>query len=259
MTVTELEQRWLAAAPVVERVELDATSWVDVVRGLIRDADVVHDELLAAATWEQGKVFRYEKYVPEPRMMGALPPGERHPAVVAATTWLTRRYRVQFAGAALVQYRDERDSVGFHRDRELRWLDDTLIGVATFGARRPWLMRPIGGNRYAVDDDLADAIDLSPVERRHARDGRAQPGRLAARRPEGRTAACAAASRRSGAGRPSAAVATRTPASPPPATSAADATQGWHRHLGVTPPLSRPASSGPPVGLGGPRPPSVAG
>ena len=119
-------------------------------------------------------------------MMGALPRGERHPAVAAATTWLTRRYRVQFAGAALVQYRDERDSVGFHRDRELRWLDDTLIGVATFGARRPWLMRPIGANRYAVDDDLADAIDLSPVERRHARDGRAQPGRLAARRPEGR-------------------------------------------------------------------------
>jgi alkylated DNA repair dioxygenase AlkB len=162
VTVTELEQRWIVAAPVVERIDLDATSWVDVIRGLIRDPDVVHDELLAAATWERGQVFRYEKYVPEPRMMGALPPGERHPAVAAATTWLTRRYRVQFPGAALVQYRDERDSVGFHRDRELRWLDDTLIGVATFGARRPWLMRPIGSNRYAVDDDLADAIDLSP-------------------------------------------------------------------------------------------------
>ena len=95
-------------------------------------------------------------------MMGMLPPGQHHPALVALTTWLTRRYRVQFPGVALVQYRDERDSVGFHRDRELRWLDDTIIGVATFGARRPWLMRPIGANRYALDDDLADAIDLSP-------------------------------------------------------------------------------------------------
>ena len=95
VAVTELEQRWLAAAPVVERVELDATSWVDVVRGLILDADAVHDELLAAATWEQGKVFRYEKYVPEPRMMGALPPGRAPPgARRRATTWLTRRYRV---------------------------------------------------------------------------------------------------------------------------------------------------------------------
>jgi alkylated DNA repair dioxygenase AlkB len=163
VAVTDLEQRWLAATPVVERVDLDATSWVDVARGLVVDADAVHDELLATATWEQGAVFRYEKHVPEPRMMGMLPQGQRHPALVAVTTWLTRRYRVQFPGVALVQYRDERDSVGFHRDRELRWLDDTIIGVATFGARRPWLMRPIGSNRYAVDDDLADAIDLSPA------------------------------------------------------------------------------------------------
>ena len=162
MPVTDLEQRWLAAAPVVERIDLDATSWVDVVRRLVNDADLVHDELLAAATWEQGKVFRYEKHVPEPRMMGSLPSGRPHPALVAVTTWLTRRYRVQFPGVALVQYRHEHDSVGFHRDRELRWLDDTIIGVATFGAHRPWLMRPIGANRYAVDDDLADAIDLSP-------------------------------------------------------------------------------------------------
>ena len=64
---------------------------------------------------------------------------------------------------ALVQYRDERDSVGFHRDRELRWLDDTVIGVLTLGVRRPWLMRPITGDRYRLDDDLADAVDLSPA------------------------------------------------------------------------------------------------
>jgi alkylated DNA repair dioxygenase AlkB len=163
VAVTELEIRWLAPSAVVERVDLDATSWVDVARGLILDADAVHDELLATASWEQGEVFRYEKYVPEPRMMGSLPRDTRHPALVATQTWLTRRYRVQFPGPALVQYRDERDSVGFHRDRELRWLDDTIIGVATFGAHRPWLMRPIGANRYAIDDDLADAIDLSPT------------------------------------------------------------------------------------------------
>ena len=83
MAVTEAEQRWLAEAPVVERIDLDATSWVDVVRGLVRDADAVHDELLATATWEQGTVFRYEKHVPEPRMMGWQPPEARHPALAA--------------------------------------------------------------------------------------------------------------------------------------------------------------------------------
>jgi len=161
VAVTELEQRWLVPDAAVERVQLDATSWDDVVRGLVRDADAVHDELLATARWEQGQVFRYERYVPEPRMMGAFrTPEERHPALLALTTWLSRRYRVMFPFPALVQYRDERDSVGFHRDRELRWLDDTLIGVATFGATRPWLLKPLGSNRY--DDDLSGAIDLAP-------------------------------------------------------------------------------------------------
>ena len=76
---------------------------------------------------------------------------------------MIRRYRVRFDGVALVQYRDERDGVGFHRDRELRWLDDTVIGVLTLGARRPWLVRPLTGTRRSYeDDDLADAIDLSP-------------------------------------------------------------------------------------------------
>ena len=65
---------------------------------------------------------------------------------------------------ALAHYRNERDSVAFHRDRELRWLDDTLIGVLSLGARRPWLLRPLTGTRRPVeDDDMADVIDLSPA------------------------------------------------------------------------------------------------
>jgi alkylated DNA repair dioxygenase AlkB len=162
VAVTELEQQWLAPAAEVERIDLDATSWVDVARGLVPDADAIHDELLATARWEQGKVFRYERHVPEPRMMGTFAtPADRHPALLALTTWLSRRYRVMFPFPSIIQYRDERDSVGFHRDRELRWLDDTLIAVATFGATRPWLLKPLGPNRY--DDDLTGAIDLAPA------------------------------------------------------------------------------------------------
>ena len=68
-----------------------------------------------------------------------------------------------FDGVSLVQYRNERDSVGWHRDRELRWLDDTVIGVLTLGAHRPWLLRPLTGRRESYeDDDLANAVDLSP-------------------------------------------------------------------------------------------------
>ena len=40
----------------VERVQLDATSWVDVVRDLVPDGDRTHDELVAGAQWQQGRV-----------------------------------------------------------------------------------------------------------------------------------------------------------------------------------------------------------
>jgi alkylated DNA repair dioxygenase AlkB len=37
--------------------------------------------------------------------------------------------------------------VAYHRDRELRRLDDTLIAIVTLGAARPFLIRPLGGGR----------------------------------------------------------------------------------------------------------------
>jgi alkylated DNA repair dioxygenase AlkB len=161
--MTELEEAWLAADAAVERIDLDATSWVDVARGLVREPDALHDELATTVPWEPSRVFRYERWIDEPRLASFQSGAGRHPALVAVQTWITRRYRVRFDGVALVQYRHERDSVGFHRDRELRWLDDTVIGVLTLGAHRPWLMRPITARRESYeDDDLADVIDLSP-------------------------------------------------------------------------------------------------
>ena len=50
-------------------------------------------------------------------------------------------------------YRDGRDSVAWHADRELRELDDTRIAIVTLGARRPFLLRPKGGGR---------SIDVAP-------------------------------------------------------------------------------------------------
>ena len=142
-------------------------SWVDVVRGLVPAADAVHDELVAKVAWEQGKVFRYERWIDEPRL-GAVQKGDdRHPALREAQTWLMRRYRISLpASVPLALYRDERDSVGFHRDRELRWLEDTVIGVLTLGAQRPWLMKPLGrsGQRtFADDEDMTGVIDLAPA------------------------------------------------------------------------------------------------
>jgi alkylated DNA repair dioxygenase AlkB len=135
---------------------------VDVVRGLVPRADEVHDELVANVAWEQGRVFRYERWIDDPRLSSWQAGSARHPALVEAGAWISRRYRVRFEGVALAQYRDERDGVGFHRDRELRWLEDTVIGVLTMGATRPWLMRPLTGRR-AESDDRTGVLDLAPA------------------------------------------------------------------------------------------------
>jgi alkylated DNA repair dioxygenase AlkB len=152
---------WLDPAPVVEHLELGSGAWVDVVRGLVRQADSVHDELAAGVTWTQGRVFRYERWIPEPRLSGQFRRSGAHPALAEAQRWIEGRYRVAFDGVALARYRDGRDSVAWHRDRELRWLEETVIGVLSLGARRPFLMRPLTGRRMEADDPT-DVIDLSP-------------------------------------------------------------------------------------------------
>ncbi|MGE0879384.1 MAG: alpha-ketoglutarate-dependent dioxygenase AlkB [Acidimicrobiia bacterium] len=148
----------------VERVDLDGTSWIDVVRGFVPvdAAAATHAELLEGVAWQQGRVFRYEKWIDEPRLGGWQKFADEHPVLHDAHVWLSRRYNVRFDGVALALYRNERDSVAFHRDRELRYLDNTVIAVLTFGATRPWLVKPItGGRRF--DDDLSGAIDVRPA------------------------------------------------------------------------------------------------
>jgi alkylated DNA repair dioxygenase AlkB len=128
----------------VERIWLDHTSWVDVVRGWVSGAPELYDALAEGTAWRQGRLWRYERWVEEPRLGGWWRPGQPAPHVALGDLHraVQSRYRVHFDGVALALYRDGRDSVAFHRDRELRWLDDTVIAVLTLGATRPWLLRP---------------------------------------------------------------------------------------------------------------------
>jgi alkylated DNA repair dioxygenase AlkB len=146
-----------------ERLWLDADSWVDVCRGWLEGADEVYRALAEGVTWQQGRIFRYERWVDEPRLGASWSPGSAlpHPAVLEAHKALRARYK-PFDGLGLAWYRDGRDSVAFHRDRDLRFLDDTVIGLLTLGARRPWHLRP-RANRYAHEADLHGAThDLAP-------------------------------------------------------------------------------------------------
>jgi hypothetical protein len=155
----------LAADPVVERVWLDDTSWVDVSRGWLDNSTALYRAAVDGVAWSQGRLFRYDRWIAEPRLGGYWKVGDDpvDPVVLDAHRALQHRYRVRFDGFAWAWYRDGSDSVAFHRDREMRWLDDTVIAILTLGVRRPFLLRP-RANRYAHADPGRGAThDLAPA------------------------------------------------------------------------------------------------
>ena len=147
-----------------ERIWLDDRSWVDVARGWLTGADEVYSAVADRAQWQQGRIFRYERWIDEPRLSGWCRPGPGlpHDVLNQAHAEVQRRYRVRFDGFALAWYRNGRDSVAFHRDREMRWLDDTVIGVLTLGAQRPFLLRS-RSSRYDASGEAATGLDLAPA------------------------------------------------------------------------------------------------
>lgn len=147
----------------VERLALDDTSWVDVSRGWMLGADELFDRLRADVAWQTSRLFRYDHHVEERRLSSGWRPGSPipHPALAAATRWFQHRYRVRVDGFGMILYRDGHDGQAFHRDTDMRWLDDTLIGVLSLGARRPWLLRPRSA-RHDHSPGRGATHDLAP-------------------------------------------------------------------------------------------------
>jgi alkylated DNA repair dioxygenase AlkB len=136
-------------AVLFERMWLDDQSWVDVARGWLHGADTLLDALIESVDWQQHRRWMYERMVDDPRLSRWFTTDEPlpHPALAPVRSALEARYDVPLGGIGLNYYRDGRDSVAPHRDRELRHLDDTLIAIVTLGARRPFLVRPKGGGK----------------------------------------------------------------------------------------------------------------
>jgi alkylated DNA repair dioxygenase AlkB len=120
----------------VERVELDEGSWVDVVRGWLPEADAVAAALLVEVPWQASRLFRYDHEVEERRLGSAWQAGTPlpHPALAEATRVLQHRYKVRFGGFGMIQYRDGTDGQAFHRDTDMRWLEDTVVAILSLGA-----------------------------------------------------------------------------------------------------------------------------
>ena len=89
----------------------------------------------------------------------------RHPALVETQAWIAGGTASLFDGLAVdPRTGDEHDGIGFHLDRELRWLEDTVIGVLSLGAQRPGSCGLLPGHK-ADSDDLTGVIDLVAGQR----------------------------------------------------------------------------------------------
>ncbi len=151
-----------ADAP-VERVELDATSWVDVRRGWLDGAGDLYEALRGGVAWQASRLFRYDHYVEERRLGSFWRPGRPlpHESLAEAHRAVRRDYGVTLGGFGLLLYRDGTDGQAFHRDTDMRWLDDTVVAILTLGARRPWLLRP-RANRFDQSPGRGATHDLAP-------------------------------------------------------------------------------------------------
>jgi alkylated DNA repair dioxygenase AlkB len=147
-----------------ERLWFDETSWVDITRGYLPDAKAVYDALVETVAWQQGRIWRYEKWIDEPRLGAFFKAGQVPiPELAATHRGVEKHYRVKYDGVALAYYRDQRDSVAFHRDREMRHLDETVVAILTLGAKRPFLVGPRGRRDKFLGANGGATHDLSPA------------------------------------------------------------------------------------------------
>jgi alkylated DNA repair dioxygenase AlkB len=125
----------------VRRVALGDHSWVDIVDGFARNAGAEFTDLHGSTAWMQAEVLRYDRYIPEQRL-GAGLRSDARPLLRQTELHLNAAYRAPLTGVGAVLYRSGDDFQGLHRDRQLRWLDDTLIAIVVLGQRRPFVLRP---------------------------------------------------------------------------------------------------------------------
>ncbi len=171
----------LAPEAHTERLDLGNGSWVDVTRGWLAEPDALYNSLLENVAWRPSRLFRYDHWVEERRLGSFWQRGNPlpDPGLAPIHKALEKRYQVSFAGFGLIQYRDGRDGQGFHRDTDMRWLDDTLIAILTLGAQRPWYLQASAVEARPLPGTRGDARPLSQCGRSN-RHGRALPGRLGA-------------------------------------------------------------------------------
>lgn len=129
------------------RVHLDATSWVEHIPGWLQGSNVLFEELLETAPWEQRYRWMYEQRVIEPRLTAEYPDIASAPQALLHTVAdaLSAHYGVAYRKLWLNYYRSHRDSTSWHGDGIGKVQETSVVPVLSLGATRRFLIRPAEG------------------------------------------------------------------------------------------------------------------
>ncbi len=134
----------------LQRLQLDAATWVDHAAGWLRGSDRLFDDLAVQLPFRQRTGVRmYDQIVDEPRLSAwwSAEHGDPEPAPILREMrlLLAERYAEPFDSIGFNLYRDGGDSVAWHGDRHRHIVTNPVIAIVSLGAPRPLRLRPRAG------------------------------------------------------------------------------------------------------------------
>lgn len=134
----------------INRLDLDATTWVDLAPGWLSGADQIYDDLCRLVTFTQRTGIRmFGQIVDEPRLSASWhvdhDEPEPLPILRDLRLLLAERYGDPFDSIGLNLYRDATDSVAWHSDRHRHIVANPVIAIVSVGSPRPLRLRPRRG------------------------------------------------------------------------------------------------------------------
>jgi alkylated DNA repair dioxygenase AlkB len=132
---------------VVERHDLDPTSWIEVVPGFVREPDALFAELRDSLDWQQRQRLVYNRLHEETRLVADYPDLATAPAesLRSLARRITDHYAVPYDGVWVNLYRDQSDRAGWHGDWPTCRRGHCTVPVLSLGAERRFLIRPRDG------------------------------------------------------------------------------------------------------------------
>jgi alkylated DNA repair dioxygenase AlkB len=133
----------------VERIWLDDDSWIDLLPGWLRGADLVFAEIVSRVEWSQRDVVMYDRVLAEPRLTAwwSADSGASEPLSILGEIrgLLSSYYGRSFRSIGCNYYRDGNDSVAWHGDQVRLRIADPLVAIVSVGTPRPFQIRRRGG------------------------------------------------------------------------------------------------------------------